>query len=277
MDISAQEVVKLRQRTGAGVMDCKSVLRESGGDVQKAIELLRKRGQKLSQARSGRETKQGRVLLRRSKDNKVGMLLALSCETDFVAKNDDFNRVAEAIADVAFSKSPTDISALLQLKHEELSLTEHIDDLVAKIGEKVNISHYKSLEGEHVVGYLHAGEKLGVLVALQNADPDACEVAGKNVALQVAAMNPLALDKDSITGEAIQKELEIAKEIARKEGKPENLLEKIAQGRLQKFFKEQTLLAQPFVKDSALSVAKYLETVSKGLRIASFLRVATAD
>ena len=277
MSISAQEVVNLRQITGAGMMDCKKALAESGGNINKAIEVLRKQGKKLSQARSDRRTSEGRVLLRTSSDKREGMLLALACETDFVAKNEDFNLLAEKIADTAFSEKPSDTAELLALSSKGLPIEEHLNGLVAKVGERISISNYCCLQGDYLVGYLHAGAKLGVIVSLSGAEAETCEEVGKNVAMQIAAMNPLSLDKDSIPEEVVRKELEIGKELARKEGKPEQILEKIAEGRLQKFFKEKTLLQQPYVKDNSLSVEKYVRSVALELRIKAFLRVSTTD
>ena len=277
MPISSQEVVKLRQITGAGMMDCKKALTESEGNVDKAIEVLRKRGQKLSQARADRSTSEGCVLIRISSDKTEGMLLTLACETDFVAKNEEFNILAEKVAETAFEERPAEVADLLALSRDGLSIEEHLNGLIAKIGEKITISNYLCLKGDYLVGYLHTGDKLGVLVALSGAEAATCEEVGKNIAMQIAAMNPLALDKSSISEEIIQKELEIGKELARKEGKSEEILEKIAQGRLQKFFKEQTLLQQSYVKDSSLSVEKYVHSVAANLQVKAFLRVSTVD
>lgn len=277
MSISAQEVVKLRHITGAGMMDCKKALTESHGNVEKAIEILRKKGQKLSEARSDRATHEGRILFRITQDTKEGMLLGLSTETDFVAKNELFNHLAEEIADTAFQEQPKNTSDLLALPLRGLPISEHLNELITKIGEKITVSHYQRLQGDYIVAYLHAGAKLGVLVALSGAPAAICEKVGKNVAMQIAAMKPLGVDKNNIPEHIIQKELEIAKELARKEGKPEPLLEKIATGRLQKFFKEKTLLQQAFVKDSNLSVEKYLHSISPGLKIEAFLRLSTTD
>ena len=259
------------------MMDCKEALLESQGNFDKAIEILRKKGKKLAQARSDRNTSEGRVLLRISEDKKEGMLIALSCETDFVAKNDSFNQLAEQIADLAFGENVPHIEALLQLPCGNLSVSEHLDELVAKIGEKVTLSRYHRLSGDCVVGYLHAGHKLGVLLSTEGADVGLSEEIGNNIAMQVAAMYPIALDKSEVSADVIEKELEIAKELARKEGKPESLLEKIAAGRLQKFFKEKTLLQQTYVKDSNLSVEQYIRSVSKEFHVRSFLRVSIAE
>ena len=277
MSISAQDVAKLRQITGAGMMDCKKALTESNGNIDKAIEVLRKRGQKLSQARADRNTSEGRVLIRISSDKTEGILLALACETDFVAKNEDFNILAEKVAETAFEERPLEIADLLALSRDGLLIEEHLNSLVAKIGEKITISSYRRLKGDYLVGYLHAGNKLGVLVSLKGKEHTVFEEVGKNIAMQIAAMNPLALDKSSISKEVIQKELEIGKELARKERKPEQIIEKIAEGRLQKFFKEKTLLQQPYVKDNSLSVEKYVHSVSVNLQIEAFLRVSTVD
>lgn len=277
MSISAQEVVKLRQISGAGMMDCKQALLESQGSIDKAVEILRKKGQKLAQARADRATSEGRILLRISEDKTEGTLIGLSCETDFVAKNDAFNQLAEQIADTAQQQRPSTIEELLKLKCGQLLISEQLDELVVKIGEKVTLTHYHRLSGSYVVDYLHVGGKLGVLLAMSSAESRVAEDVGKNVAMQIAAMKPITVDKHQIPSEAVEKELEIAKELARKEGKPEQLLDKIANGRLQKFFKEQTLLQQAYVKDSNLSVAQYIASVSKDLKIDAFLRISIAE
>jgi elongation factor Ts len=272
--ISAQDVNKLRQMTGAGMMDCKKALTEAGGDFEKAIEILRKKGQKVSASRSDREAKEGSVFVRVSEDKKEAVLLALNCETDFVAKNEEFQNLGKLLAEAAFTQKAADRDALLNLKSGDLTLNEKIVELVGKIGEKIEVSQYIRMKGEAVVPYIHAGSKLGVLVSLKGVNGKDVTDAGKDVGMQIAAMNPVAVDEKSVDRSVIDKELEIAKAQIIAEGKPENMVEKIAQGKLQKFFKESTLLHQAFVKDNSKTVAQYLDSVSKGLTVAEFKRVA---
>ncbi len=259
--------------TGAGMMDCKKALTEAAGDFDKAIEILRKKGQKVSASRSDKEAREGSVFIKVSDDNTEAVLVALNCETDFVAKNDEFQNLGKLIADTAFAHKPADTAALLGLKAGDVTLSERIVELVGKIGEKVEVSEYIHMKGEAIVPYIHAGAKLGVLVSLKGVNGKDVTDAGKDVGMQIAAMNPVAVDEKSVDRSTIDKELEIAKAQILAEGKPENMVEKIAQGKLQKFFKENTLLAQAFVKDSSKSVAQYLDSVSKGLTVTEFRRV----
>jgi elongation factor Ts len=272
--ISASDVNKLRQMTGAGMMDCKKALTDAEGDFEKAIEILRKKGQKVSASRSDREAKEGSVFVKVSDDRKEAVLIALNCETDFVAKNEEFQNLGKLIAETAFSKKPASTEALLSQSAGSLTLNDKIVELVGKIGEKIEVSQYIHMKGEAVVPYIHAGSKLGVLVSLKGINGKDVTEAGKDVGMQIAAMNPVAVDEKSVDRTIIDKELEIAKAQILAEGKPENMVEKIAQGKLQKFFKESTLLAQPFVKDSSKTVSQYLDTVSKGLTVAEFKRVS---
>ena len=273
MAITAQEVNKLRQMTGAGMMDCKKALTEAEGDFDKAVEILRKKGQKISASRSDRETSEGVVFIKSGDDQKEAVLISLNCETDFVAKNDDFLQVGEDILAVAFSERPASIAELKQLKVGTLTTEEKLSELVGKIGEKIEIGSYEVLAGELVVPYIHANKKLGVLVALANTGGQG-EEAGKDVAMQIAAMNPTALDEDSVDQATIDSELRIGREQAEAEGKPENILDKIAQGRLKKFFKDNTLVNQAFVKDSSMTVSQYLDSVNKGMKVTEFKRVS---
>src|SRR5690606_38029657 len=272
--ISAQDVNKLRQMTGAGMMDCKKALTEAEGDFEKAIEILRKKGQKVSASRSDREAKEGAVFIKVSDDNKEAVLIALNCETDFVAKNEAFQSLGKLIADAAYSNKPASKEALLALPADNISINDKIVELVGKIGEKIEVSEYVHMKGETVVPYIHAGSKLGVLVSLKGINGKDVTDAGKDVGMQIAAMNPVAIDEKSVDSSVIEKELEIAKAQIAAEGKPANMVDKIAQGKLQKFFKESTLLHQAFVKDSSKTVAQYLESVSKGLTVADFRRVS---
>jgi elongation factor Ts len=272
--ITAQDVNKLRTMTGAGMMDCKKALTEADGDFEKAVEILRKKGQKVSASRSDKEAKEGSVFVRVSDDKKEAVLVALNCETDFVAKTEDFQKLGKLIADTAFAKKPSSTDALLAENVGGLTLGDKITELVGKIGERLQVSSYIIMKGEAIVPYIHAGSKLGVLVSLKGVNGKDVTEAGKDVGMQIAAMNPVAVDEKSIDKSVIEKELEIAKAQILAEGKPENMVEKIAAGKLNKFFKESTLLPQAFVKDTSKSVAQYLDSVSKGLTVAEFKRVA---
>ena len=271
--ISAQDVNKLRQMTGAGMMDCKKALTEAEGDFEKAVEILRKKGQKVSASRSDRDAKEGSVFIKVSADNKEAFLIALNCETDFVGKNEEFQNLGKLIVETAFANKPADKDALLALKAGDLTLNDKIVELIGKIGEKIEVSEFVHMKGEAVVPYIHAGSKLGVLVSLKGVNGKDVTEAGKDVGMQIAAMNPVAVDEKSIDQSIIDKELEIAKALILAEGKPENMVEKIAAGKLQKFFKDNTLVHQAFVKDNSKTVAQYLDSVSKGLTVAEFKRV----
>lgn len=273
MAITAQDVNKLRQMTGAGMMDCKKALTEAEGDFDKAVELLRKKGQKVSASRADRETSEGVVFAKTINDGKKGILIAFTCETDFVAKNEDFIKLGEEIIEVAAKENPSSIDELKSLKSGNLTINEKITETTGKIGEKLEISSYEVLEGEQVVPYIHLNSKLGVLVALNNTNGTDVTEAGRDVAMQIAAMNPVAVDKEGVDAAIIEKEIEIGKEQARQEGKPEQIIDKIAQGKLQKFFKENTLLNQAFVKDNSVSIQQYLDGITKGLTVSEFKRV----
>lgn len=272
--ISAQDVNKLRQMTGAGMMDCKKALTEAAGDFEKAIEILRKKGQKVSASRSDKEAKEGAVFIKVSDDKKEAVLIALNCETDFVAKNEEFQSLGKLIADTAYANKPASKEALLTQSAGNLTINDKIVELVGKIGEKIEVSEFVHMKGEAVVPYIHAGSKLGVLVSLKGVNGKDVTDAGKDVGMQIAAMNPVAVDEKSVDTSVIEKELEIAKAQILAEGKPENMVEKIAQGKLQKFFKENTLLHQIFVKDNSKTVSQYLDSVTKGLTVAEFKRVS---
>ena len=271
--VSAQDVKKLRDKTGAGMMDCKKALIEANGNFEKAIDYLRKKGQKVSAARADKDTAEGSVFIQTNADNTAGTIIALSCETDFVAKTEDFQNLGQQIVDVACANQVSDIEALLALSIDNLSIREKITSLIGKVGEKITISACKSLRSSVVVTYLH-GSKLGVLAGMEGAQGNEVVEAGQDVAMQIAAMNPLAIDKDGIDTAVIERELAVGKELARNEGKPEAMLEKIAQGRLNKFFKENTLLPQAFVKDNAVTIAQYLKGVAPNLTVTAFERVA---
>lgn len=276
--ITAQDVNKLRTMTGAGMMDCKKALTEANGDFEKAIEILRKKGQKVSASRSDKEAKEGSVFIKVSDDKKEAVLIALNCETDFVAKTDAFQELGKLIVETAFAKRPATREALLAEQVGGLTLHDKITELVGKIGERLDVSSFVYMKGEVIVPYIHAGSKLGVLVSLKGVNgKDVTPIiieAGKDAGMQIAAMNPVAVDEKSVDKSLIEKEIEIAKALILAEGKPENMVEKIAQGKLNKFFKDNTLLPQPFVKDNSKTVAQYLDSVTKGLTVAEFKRVA---
>ncbi|MEP5612133.1 MAG: translation elongation factor Ts [Cyclobacteriaceae bacterium] len=273
MAITAQDVNKLRQMTGAGMMDCKKALTEADGDFDKAIELLRKKGQKVSASRADRETSEGVVFAKTNDAGTEGALVAFTCETDFVAKNEEFVALGNQIAELAFAQKPADADALNAMSLGDLSVGEKIVELTGKIGEKLEVKAFELLSGEAVVPYIHSNSKLGVLVALSNVNGSDVVEAGKDVAMQIAAMNPVAVDKDGVDASVVEKEVEIGKDQARQEGKPEDLVEKIALGKLNKFFKENTLLSQSFVKDNSQTITQYLDGISKGLTVSEFKRV----
>lgn len=274
VEISASVVKQLREITGAGMMDCKAALIESNGDFDGAIEYLRKKGQKLSIKRADRDAKEGVVYAIVSGDKSKGVVIKLSCETDFVAKNEDFIALAKNFAEIALANFPTDLDSLLALPFESITVGDKVTEQVGVIGEKIEISSYEFLESAMVTQYIHAGYKAGVLVGL-NQSSDAAEAAGKDVAMQIAAMKPLAVDKDGVDPSLVEKEIEIGKEVARSEGKPEEMLEKIAQGKLNKFYQDNTLLNQAYVKgDGKQSVKDYLASVDKELTVTGFKHVA---
>lgn len=274
MAITAQDVNKLRQMTGAGMMDCKKALTEAEGDFEKAVDILRKKGQKVSASRADRETKEGVVVTRVAANGTKGILLSLTCETDFVAKNEEFGAFANTLIDMAVENSCESKDAVMALAFESITVAEKIIEMTGKIGEKIDISHFEIVTAEAVVPYVHSNGKLGVLVGLVNTSGVDVEEAGKDVAMQIAAMNPVAVDKDGVDASTIEREIEIGKEQARAEGKAEEMLEKIALGKLQKFYKENTLLSQQFVKDNSKSIAQYLDGVSKGLTVNAFKRIS---
>lgn len=272
VNISASAVKELREQTGVGMMDCKKALVEAGGDFDKAIELLRLRGQKMSEKRADRDAKEGVVLALVSDDNTKGIVVRLSCETDFVSKNEDFIALTKSIAELALNQYPKSLEELMQLELGGVKVETIIAEQVAKIGEKIEVADYQTLEAPLVASYIHMGNKAGVLVGLNMADQSYLE-AGRDVAMQVAAMKPVALDEKDVPTDIIEKEIEIGKEIARNEGKPEDMLEKIAKGKLNKFFKENTLLNQVFVKDGKISVQDYLKTKNPELTAVGFRHI----
>lgn len=274
MAITAQEVNKLRQMTGSGMMDCKKALTEAEGNFEKAVDILRKKGQKVSASRADRETKEGVVVSQVAENGKTGILLSLTCETDFVAKNEEFGTFANTLLGMAVSANCKNVEEIHALPFDSITIAEKIIEMTGKIGEKIEISHYVVINAEAVVPYIHSNGKLGVLVGLTNTSGIIAEEAGKDVAMQIAAMNPVAVDKDGVDASTIEREIEIGKDQARQEGKAEEMLEKIAQGKLQKFYKENTLLSQAFVKDNSKTIAQYLDGVSKGMTVSEFKRIS---
>ena len=274
MAITAQEVNELRKMTGAGMMDCKKALTEANGDFDKAIDILRTKGQKVSASRADRATTEGVVFAKTNEDKSEGVIIALNCETDFVAKNDEFQALGNSILEIAFDNNPANVEALLALPFDDITVGEKVTELVGKIGEKLEISSYVRMNADVVVPYIHAGSKLGVMVGLANTNGTDVTTAGKDVAMQIAAMRPVAVSKDSVDSATVEHELEIGREQARAEGKPEQIIEKIAQGKLNKYFQENTLLAQKFVKDNSVTIEQYLDGVTKGLTVSEFERVA---
>ncbi len=272
VQISASDVNRLRQQTGAGMMDCKKALLEANGDFEAAIDYLRKKGAKVAASRQDRDSNEGVVFAKTTADGKKGVIIELNCETDFVAKNADFIAFAESVADAAVAQAPVSLDELKQLEVNGSTIADLLLDQTGKIGEKIDVSKYETVEAEKVVAYIHGNYRLGVLVGLSQV-VDGADEAGKDVAMQIAAMNPVAIDKGDVDARTIERELEIAKEQIRAEGKPEEMVEKIAQGKLNKFYKESTLLNQEFVKDSSKNIAQFLNGVSKGLTVTVFKRV----
>lgn len=256
-------------------MDCKKALTEADGDFEKAKEILRKQGQKIADKRADNATAEGIVLAHVSEDGKTGKVIALACETEPVSKVADFQNLAMAVMSTAVATNAADKETLLATPQADgRALQDHITDLMGKIGEKIDVASFETVSADKVVSYIHSNGKLGVLVGLTNTNGTDVTEVGKDVAMQIAAMKPVALDKDGVDATIVEREIEIGKEQARQEGKPEAMLEKIAMGKLNKFYKENTLLNQEFVKDSSLTIAQLLEKTSKGLTVSAFKRVA---
>ncbi|ALO15966.1 translation elongation factor Ts [Salinivirga cyanobacteriivorans] len=269
MAIKAADVAKLRKMTGAGMMDCKKALEEANGDFDGAVKIIRERGQEVAKKRSDREASEGVVLAKVSDDKKKGAIVVLNCETDFVAKNDDFVKFASEILDKAIEEAPADLEALKAQKIGDTTIGEKVTEQVGIIGEKIELSYYAFAQAEDLTAYIHPGNKLASLVGF---DKSVGEEVGKDVAMQVAAMAPVAIDKDGVKQEVIDQELEIYKEKSRQEGKPEEMLDKIAQGRLNKFFKENTLINQEFVKEGKKSVGDYVKEQAGDAKIVAMER-----
>ncbi len=271
--ITASQVNDLRKQTGAGMMDCKKALVETNGDFEKAIDVLRKKGQKVAAKRADRETSEGVVLGLTNDNDTIGGLISLNCETDFVAKNDSFVELAKSILQFALESESKSIDSIKALKfNDSISVNEKLVEQTGVIGEKIELSNYFFIKSDYVSSYIHPGNKLASLVGF-NMQFDGIDEVGKNIAMQIAAMNPIAIDESNVAQEVIDKEMEIGKDLARKEGKPEEILEKIAQGRLKKFFKENTLINQTYIKDSKLTITQYLKSLNENLSIIDFKRV----
>ncbi len=269
-NISAADVAKLRRMTGAGMMDCKKALVEAVGDFEKAQALIRKRGQAIANKRADREATEGVVLAKTTPDAKSGMIISLNCETDFVAKNADFIALGYSILDAAMESGAADLETLLNTLIDGKKIADLVIEKSGITGEKFELTYFSSISAPAVQAYIHAGNKLATLVGFSKAGIDT--QVYKDVAMQVAAMNPVSLDKGDVSEKILAQELDIARDQARREGKPEEMLEKIAQGKLNKFFKENTLMNQEFIKDSKVSIRQYLESKDKGLKATGFVR-----
>jgi elongation factor Ts len=272
--ITAAQVNGLRKQTGAGMMDCKKALIETNGDADKAIDVLRKKGQKVAAKRADRDSLEGVVLSSISKDSTIGVMLSLNCETDFVAKNESFIALANSILLLAIEHKSESIQDIKELSFKSgMTVYDKLIEQTGVIGEKIELNNYSIINAPHVSNYIHNGNKLSTLVGLSMSTDDSSQI-GQNIAMQIAAMNPLALNESDISKEVIDKEIEIGKDLAKKEGKPEQMLEKIALGRLKKFFKENTLLNQTYIQDSKKSVKQYLDDCNKDLDVVVFKRTS---
>jgi len=270
-NITAAEVNRLRKTTGAGMMDCKKALVEADGDFDKAIEILRKKGQKVAAKRADRDSSEGAVIAKVNAENSNGIIISLNCETDFVAKNDTFVTLAHELAELALGFDNKD--AFLSASYDGMTVAEKLTEQTGVIGEKIEIGGFETLSAPFIGSYIHAGNKIATLVGL-SAAVDGAAVAAKDVAMQAAAMNPVALNEEGVDQSIIEKEIEIAKDQLRQEGKPEAMLDNIAKGKLKRFFKDNTLVNQSFIKDSKQSVSDYVKSVDSGLEVTGFSRVA---
>jgi elongation factor Ts len=268
--ITPADINKLRQQTGAGMMDCRKALTESNGDFEAAIDYLRKKGQKVAALRGDREAKEGVIIAKTTPDNKTGFIINVSCETDFVSKNAEYVAFAQSIMDGAIANNVHNVEELNRVKLGDDTVSDKLNEQVAKIGEKISVSRFERVEAEYVSAYIHGAYRMGVLVGLSKDAPE----AGKDLAMQIAAMNPIAIDAESVPAETIAREKDIAIEQVKAEGKPAEMAEKIAIGKINKFFKESTLLGQAFVKDNNKSVSDYLKSIDPDLKVVSFKRVA---
>ena len=276
MKITAQQVNELRKLTGAGMMDCKKALVESEGDKEKAIDILRKKGQKVAASRAGRDAVEGIVLAKVSDDKTFAAAVMINCETDFVAKNSDFINYVKSVLEVALENKAKSAAELNALKlNGGRTVEETIIDQTGVIGEKIQLGGFEVVDADSTYAYIHPGNRIATIAGFNKAG-DGLADAGKDVVMQIAAMDPVALDKDSVSDETVKREIEIGMDQARQEGKPEAMLEKIAMGKLNKFYKENTLLNQSFIKDTKKSVSQYLQEVENGLTVTDFKRLALA-
>ena len=273
MNITAADVNKLRQMSGAGMMDCKKALQETEGDFDKAIDYLRKKGQKVAGKRADRDANQGFVVAKTSDDNTYGAVIMVNCETDFVGKTEEFVKFSKDLLDLGVAKRLHSVTELMPLSLGTTTVEQKLDELLGKTGEKIQIAHYEVIEAPVVFPYNHFGNRLATVIGLSKKDSKNVMEIGHELAMQVAAMSPVAVDKDNVTQEVIDKEFEIGKDMARQEGKPEEMVEKIAQGKLQKFFKEMTLLNQDFIKDTKKTVRQYIADNDKDLAVTGFKRL----
>lgn len=269
--ISAADVNKLRKATGAGMMDCKKALVEAEGDFDTAVEVLRKKGQKVAANRADRDSSEGAVIARVNDDATVGVIVSVNCETDFVAKNESYVTLANQLADVALAHDSID--SFLAADFNGMSVADKLTEQTGVIGEKIEIGGFERLEGAFVGSYIHAGNKIATLTSL-SAGVDGAAEAAKNVAMQAAAMNPIALNEEGVDAAMVEKEIEIAKDQLRQEGKPEAMLDNIAKGKLKRFFKDNTLVNQAYIKDGKQSVSDYVKSVDAELSVTGFKRVA---
>lgn len=272
--ITAAEVNKLRKMTGAGLMDCKKALIESNGDFDGAIDYLRKKGQKIAAKRADRDATEGVVLAKTVSEGNRGVVLYLTCETDFVAKNDEFVSFATKLTDLALNHNIQNKEDILSIDFDGATVKDRLDEQVGKIGEKIEIAELETIEADAVVPYIHANKKVGVLVGLNKTNTDAIEAAGKDVAMQIAAMRPVSVSEADVDPAILDKEREIGREKALAEGKPENIVDKIVEGSVKKFLKENTLLSQKFVKDGNQTIDQYLKSIEGDLTVTAFKRVA---
>ncbi len=271
--ITAADVNKLRLQTGAGMMDCKKALTEANGDFEKAIDFLRKKGQKVAANRVDRDAKEGIIIAKTTSDGKRGAMIALNCETDFVAKNQDFIQYAENLLNTAIEKNPKTIDEFKALPFNGITVNDSLFDQIGKIGEKIDLSRFEVVEAPKVVVYNHPGNKLATMVGFSSNAAARINEVGKDVAMQVAAMNPVSIDKDDVDPSMLEREIEIGKDQARQEGKPEEMIEKIAMGKLNKFYKECTLNNQSFIKDEKKTISQLLNETEKGLKVTAFKRI----
>jgi len=277
INISAADVNKLRQMTGAGMMDCKKALQESEGDFDKAIDYLRKKGQKVAEKRADRDANEGIVLAKTTHDHTYGAVVMLNCETDFVGKTEEFRQFGKDIIELGVKNRTKSAEELVGLKLNTITIGEKLNEMLGKTGEKIQIAHFEFIEAPLVTSYNHQGNRLATIVGLNKTEVKDVAEIGHELAMQVAAMNPIAVDKEDVSSKAIEREIEIGKDQARQEGKPEEMLEKIATGKLGKFFKERTLLNQDFVRDTKKTVRQYLVDHDKDLTVTAFKRLMLGE